>query len=499
MKKIIIGVAGAAIAYTATSWYVGYAGEKQMRAQIELSKDYAETSGMSYELVSYQRGLFSSHFELKIKPLQTMPPFDKLEVLADGTNYHGPILWHGGLGLGLFDELLKPQLKLGDEEAEKKLHQAVGDSLGVVTMRAHFNKTYDASWDFQPISINEDGAQFSMAASSMKFTGRLDSLDCKGALAVGAIDVTSTDKSQVHIDSLAGNLDFKMLEPGILIGNYDLGVEQAKFTNAMGVAVDLSKLGLNMAQSVSDNALDTSVKLSLGKVSGPVEITNGYYEVKINKVSLDAVRSWSKAYRDAMASVTAGSDPMAAQLAMMGLFGSELPKFLQKGLNLHVNLGAEFMGGKPNAHWEINYVGPQAGKQLSDLTSTQEYLALVDSDLVVQAPAMLLGALPVQPYLGSYIVAEGDDYVLKAGLHQGALKVGTVDIPQEQLLAMAGAFVGSFQNAIAAQGAAAANQPADDANAGMSAGEGAEESTGEGVGESYEAEDGEAPSADAEE
>ncbi len=464
MKKIIIGVAGAAVAYSAVSWYVGFAGEKQFRAQIELAKAHVENSGMSYELVSYQRGLFSSHFELKIKPLQVMPPFDKLEVLAEGTNYHGPILWHGGLGLGLFDELLKPQLKLGDEEAEKKLHQAVGDSLGVISMRAHFNKTYDASWDFQPININEDGAQFAMAASSMKFTGRLDSLDCKGTLALGAIDVTSADKSQAHIDSLAGNLDFKMLEPGIYIGNYDLGIEQAKFTNAMGVAVNLNKLGLNLAQTVNDNALDTSVKLSLGKVSGPMEITNGYYEVKVNKVSLDAVRSWSKAYRDAMASVTVGSDPMAAQLAMMGVFGSELPKFLQKGLNLHINLGAEFMGGKPNAHWEVNYVGPVDGKTLADLTNTQEYLALADSDLLVQAPAMLLGALPMDQYVGSYVTQEGDDYVLKASLHNGALKVGTVDIPQEQLLAMAGAFVTGFQNSIAARSAPAAEDTATDAS-----------------------------------
>ncbi len=486
MKKIIMGLAGVAIAYTAASWYTGYQGEKLLRAQFELNKSQLASTGLSYEISRYDRGIFSSRYELVAKLDRPAPQLGSYSFTGLGQVQHGPLLWASGLGFGLMDYRLEPRFHFDNPDINQAFTQVFGESLGELKLRAHFDKSYSGKWLIKPISIEGENGKFVMAASEVLMSGQLDKLAGQGKIALGAIEFTTKEKLQGKLSPVAGDFSVESLEPGIFIYNYDLQLAESQFTNAMGITMTLSNLGLNMNQAVNDNALDSSMKLSLAKFSGPLEVTNGYYEVKVNKLSLDALRSWSKAYRDTMAEAGAAggeADPQAMQLALMGLIGSELPNFLQKGLNLQVNLGAEFMGGKPNAHWEVNYIGPVEGKTLADLTDTQEYLALADSELLVRAPAMLLGALPVDQYLDTYITQDGNDYLLKASLHQGALKVGTVDIPQEQLLAMAGAFVGGFQKAIASQADAGA-----DANEDMS-----DEAIDD---DGYEAEDGEESSAD---
>lgn len=464
MKKIIIGVAGAAIAYSGASWYMGYQGEKALRTQFELSKQQLAGTGISYEIGRYDRGIFSSSYEVLAKLDKAVPTIGPYSFKAVGQVQHGPVLWRNGFGLGLMDYQLEPTLHFENNEVNQGFQKIFGGSLGEIKLRANFDKSYSGKWQFKPINVEGDSGKFAMEASEFLMNGQLDQLSCQGSFNFGAISFTNKDNLQGKISPMTGEFDVRSIEPGIFIYNYDFKVAESHFTNAMGIVSTLSQLELTMNQAINENAVDSSVKFALGKFSGPVEVSNGYYEVKLNKLSLDALRSWHKAYNEAMASVMDDNDPQAAQLAMMGVFGSELPKFLQKGLNLHLNLGAEFMGGKPNAHWEVNYVGPVDGKTLADLTNTQEYLTLADSDLLVQAPAMLLGALPMDQYVGSYVTQEGDDYVLKASLHNGALKVGTVDIPQEQLLAMAGAFVTGFQNSIAARSAPAAEDTATDAS-----------------------------------
>jgi len=339
------------------------------------------------------------------------------------------------------------------------LQALLGGSLGDIHLRGHFNLAYDGSWDIPAISSEVGEGELTMAASSLSFQGRFDTPGSDATLNVGTMSFIAPHGAQVSVSGITGPVSIKELVPGVYLSNYQLEAGEVKINNPAGMGATLSNLGFAQIQTANGDIVDTALKLTLGKLSGPVEVSNGYYEIQINQLNAEHARDFSLAMNQAMASMQ-GSDQAAQVASFKKLYLSELPKLLQPGLNMQLNLGAEFMGGQPNAHWSLNYLGPSAGKTLNDLSSSQDYLALVDSDLLISAPATLVGATPVQVYVGTYVTAEGNDYQLKARLHDGMLKVGNVDIPQEQLQAMVDAFITNFNKA-AAKPAAASNADPD--------------------------------------
>lgn len=454
MKKILFIIVGVAVIYTAGSWFTGYQGEKRFRTQLELANQQAGTSGLAIDLRSYNRGIFTSQVDVVFKP--TNPFFPKgIEFTMASSIHHGPILLGRGFGFGLFDLTAKPMLVTPDTAMNEQIKSFFGESIGVISMRAFFSASYESSWDFQELKQEGKEGTFSLAPSSIKVNGHLDSLSGEGELVFGALDVKPAAGGSMHMSPLTGTFSVKNVEPGVNISDIHLMAEEIKGMNAEGITLALNKLAISQEQSLNNGRIDTAVKFDFDSLTGPVEVKQGYYHIAINQVDVAAIKAWTKALSEA----PTAADPQAVQALYASLMTQTLPLFLQDGLALQVSIGAEFMGGQSTALWDIKYKAPADGKTLADIADPMEYLTLVDSDLVIKSPEALLQATPVSAYVGTYILQDAGNYVLKAGLHAGELTVGNTPVPREQILAAIGGMMAAKAAAQAPQEPAEEDTP----------------------------------------
>lgn len=426
MKKPLLATLGVAIAYAGAAWYTGYVGEQKFNEQLALSQQQSAASGMVVEKVKYERGIFTSQVELAIKPISALMPLQQVTMTSSAQ--HGPLLFGKGLGVGLFDMNSEIKILLRDEQLNSELQAAIGDKLGKIHTRAYLDASYDGVWDVAAIEEKNDKVSFTMQPSSLTFSGKLDSLSGKGTLNIGAIEVAGQDGTNLTVSPMTGDFSVDNLEPGLNITNMQLAMPELKGTNNQGVPFALEGVTLAQIQALNNDKVDTQVKLDMAKLVGPVVVEKGYYHISINQIDKAAIKSMS----ESMAQAAGVTDPQALQMVYLQMFTQALPLLLQDGLAMQLAMGAEFMGGKSEAQWDIKYVPPADGKSLMQLQGADAYIKLVDSDLLVKAPAGLLQATPASSMVGTYVMEEDGYYVLKATLKNGELVVGNTPVPPEQ-------------------------------------------------------------------
>lgn len=425
MKKPLFAALGVAIAYTGAAWYTGYMGEQKFREQLALGQQQSSSAGMQLDKVEYDRGIFSSRVELSIKPVSTLP---LEQVTFKSRVTHGPLLFGRGFGVGLYDMQSEFALLLRDETVNTALQAALKDKLDNIRTRVYFDGAYDGLWELEAIEKQQDGVNLSMQPSRLGFSGKLDSLSGKGQLTVGAIKITLADGSRVEMNEMTADVSVENLEPGVNLTNMKLEMPGVNATSATGVPFAMEGLTVAQTQTLVNNKIDTHIKMDMARLVGPVVVDKAYYHIAFNQVDKAAVKAMNKSLTRA-AGVT---DPTALQAVYVQMFTQAMPLLLQDGLTAQLAVGAEFMGGKSEALWNIRYVPPVDGKTIAELQGMEDYLALVDSDLLVKAPAALLQASPASTMVGTYVEEENGFYLLKARFKNGELVVGNTTVPPEQ-------------------------------------------------------------------
>jgi hypothetical protein len=187
-------------------------------------------------------------------------------------------------------------------------------------------------------------------------------------------------------------------------------------------------LAFKQTQVLNGANIDTSDKFSIAKLETATTLEKLYLNFDLNGLDRPAMKFMSTMFNNQPAQPDQVMPFMQKQYL-------QLLALLPKDASLRIELGAHHANGDPQAQLVLQYQPPADGRNVAALTEYVDYLQLANGSLLVEVPTAMVPAQAVSPYIGQYIVQDGNAYVLRANLQQGNLKVGQLTMPKEQLAA----------------------------------------------------------------
>lgn len=429
-KKALASIVALAALYCGAAYVSGYLGEKNIREQLELSKSQPQASELDIQLVEYRRGIFTSDVRVSTKSRKELPKGAKIEITVDNAVRHGPLLFADGPAIGALSAISTVQVKTGLPEEDKKITDIFGSSIGTATSVVKYNGDYRLTWVLPSITYKNDELQFALGESRAMAEGNTNNLSSSGDMTIGRLEMTTTEGGHVTMSPTVAKFTTRNVESGLNLSDVDGAIAEIDVRSTSKPPLSIKGLTFNQVQTLAGASINSSFKLGVAKLSGPVELENAYYTMDLNGVSKEATRRLATLFQNQP------TDPEQQQAFFATQLKEVAPLLLQNGLSLKLAIGASFGGGTPQAQWLIQYKAPTDGRDIFAITDPLEYLQLADSTLLVKAPATLVPAPLIAQFVDAYIVQAGSEYVLRASLQDGALKVGKTPIPKEMLAAM---------------------------------------------------------------
>lgn len=436
MKKLV-GILIFLGLYAGAAFYTGYQGEKNIRHQFALSEQQTEAQGVKLELTRYERGVFFSEVDFVATYPDMNLPFGQFTLTSKSRVQHGPLLFLGGVGAGLFSSVSTMEVSSGDAELNEMLTSLFGESIGKVVTRGHFNNGYTAHWHVPTIEYREEGNSITIDEIHVEMKGHYSGLDMTGDFRVGAVNVALADGSQFTSTPLNGTFDIDNISEAVNIANMEMAIDSITYRSAAMMGGSIAQLKVVQTQKLVNDKIDSFVSFTIDKINGPLEISGLHYDIALNQLDPAAIVKWTEIARKMQDSQADPQNVFADNSEDM----AELMQIaLQDGLQLKVAIGADFMGGSAKVDWVTDYQALTDGRQLQDIVDPADYLSLFNSDLVIKVSESIVMQTPlvmmIDQYMNTYITREGDQFVMYGSLKNGALKVGNTELPKEMLLAL---------------------------------------------------------------
>lgn len=319
-KRLLIFLIVIAAAVAALPPLFGIMYERQIRAQVDEAPDYPY---LSYELDSYERGLYSSQGSFRlafsdeyVEQMRAVltPPADEsqteqqqgvvdnlLEFIAGEVRFdisvdHGPIT---------FSEGINPALA--------KVHAEIDSTSGALAefqewVNAPYLYQVDALVDFDgssdftasvpAMSVTEGDARLEF--SGFETTGRYDN-SVPNIKATGSSDSLHVEAEGVRItmDELKFETDSRILDgyvwlgtSGFDVGNFAVAGPQGASVNEIGI----SKFGVDVASEVNEagDKVSISMEQRLAEVTGvpEIDVRDFLFSLRLRDIDLDAAKKY---------------------------------------------------------------------------------------------------------------------------------------------------------------------------------------------------------------
>jgi hypothetical protein len=430
MKKILAALVGILLVYIGICFSLGFVAENSVKEQLAFQEKHsAKMNGFKMEMTDFSRGIFGSHADVTVRFAGSEPALDKIVLTSHSKIQHGPLLFLNGFSIGAYASQSTLVLKTGDEEADKKIKELLGDSIGLISVNYGFDKTYSGDWTVEPINSTQESTQVKIDKSVITFAGDYKNMltpNLNSEIAIGAISIKD-ETTEVTMDPWTGKLEQRYIDAGVPMANMNLGTKKISINSSAGMSATLENLTIEQKQQLNDKTMNTLVAIRLDKFSGPLEVNNSFYQVEFNNVPVAALKN----LYEAMGGDVAPQEQLAKLMpALTGL--------LADGVELKLGMGSEFMDGKLNGDFNLQYHSNAEGKNLMDLQTPEEMLALFAANLDFSVSESIVSQTPMaaqmEPLVGTYVTKENGTYSLKANLKDTQLVVGTQTIPAEQYM-----------------------------------------------------------------
>jgi Bacterial protein of unknown function (DUF945) len=430
MKKILAALVGILLVYIGICFSLGFVAENFVKEQLVFQQKHsAKMNGFKIEMTEFSRGIFGSHADVTIRFAGSEPALDNIVLTSHSKIQHGPLLFLNGFSMGAYAYQSTLVLNTGDEETDKKIKELLGDSLGLISANVGFDKSYSGDWTVEAINATEESNQVKIDKSVITFSGDFkNSLtpNLKAEFAIGAVSVKD-ETTEVTMDPWAGKLDQRYIDAGVPLANMNLGTKKISINSSAGLSATLENLTMEQKQQLNDKNMNTLVVIRLDKFSGPLEVKNSFYQVEFNNVPVSALKNLYEA-------MGGDSDPQEQLAKLM----PALTGLLADGVELKLGMGSEFMEGKLKGDFNLLYHSNAEGKNLMDLQTPEEMLALFAANLDFSVSESIVSQTPMaaqmEPLVGTYVTKENGTYNLKANLKDTQLVIGTQTIPAEQYM-----------------------------------------------------------------
>jgi hypothetical protein len=431
MKKILAALVGVLLVYIGICFSLGFVAENSIKEQFSFHEKHAsKLNGFKMEMTNFSRGIFGSHMDVNVRLAGADPVLDNLVLTIHSKVQHGPLLFLNGFSIGAYSSQSTFVLKTGDVEADKKITDLFGDSIGLLSANYGFGKTYSGNWTLEAINSTAESTKVTIDKSVITFTGDFKNMmapNLNAEIAIGAVSIKE-DSTELSMEPWAGKLEQHYVDAGVPMANMDLGTKKISVNNSVGMSATLENLTIEQKQQLNDKNMNTLVAIRLDKFSGPLEVNNSFYQVEFNNVPVAALK---KLYEVMGGGAT---DPLEQMEKLM----PALTGLLADGVELKLGMGSEFMEGKLKGDFNLQYHTNAEGKNLMDLQTPEEMLALFVANLDISVSESIVNQTPmaaqVEPLVGTYVTKENGTYNLKANLKDTQLVIGTQTIPAEQYM-----------------------------------------------------------------
>ncbi|WP_041522866.1 DUF945 family protein [Gilvimarinus agarilyticus] len=423
MKKFL-GLVLLVAAYVGLSYYSGMVGEQYINDQIELSRAQADNANIALDVANYERGVFQSNFDFSARANTEQFAVDSVTIDAKAQVFHGPIIFADGIKFGWFYARTDNALSTSEAEINTLLAQVLPQGLGRLNLLGEYGGSYDANWRTDIIEFNDDEGHIHVNGVDVHSEGRFDSLDSQSTITVGEIAASHSDGTEIGITPIHANVDMEFIAPQVPLSSGKLQFDALTIKSPEGMTTAIRNIELMQRQRLENDKIDTKVRLSAGQVEGMLPMSNLYYELELNQVTQEAMASWAELSPKLQTEEDYATYEQEIRTA--------LTQLLHKDLVILMSSGGEAMNGYVNTKMDLHYVPPANGRSLASLTEVAEYVRLVKgSGQVVISKEIMTGTpliMLLAPYMDTYIVQQGDEYVLNARINDGKLWVGDTPI-----------------------------------------------------------------------
>lgn len=423
MKKFL-GLILLVLAYVGLSYYSGMVGEQYINDQVELSRAQAGNANVTLDVARYERGIFQSNFDFSAKANTEQFAIDSVTIDAKAQVFHGPIIFADGIKFGWFYARTDNTITTSDTELNTLLGDVLPQGLGRLNLLGEYGGSYDANWRTEVIEFIDEEGQVHVDGVDVHSEGRFDSLDSQSTIIIGAINASHSDGTEIGVTPIHANVDMEFIAPQVPLSSGKLQFDALTLKSPEGMTTAIRNIEVMQRQRLENEKVDTKVRMSAEQVEGMMPMSNLYYELELNQVTQEAMATWA----ELSPKLQSEEDYATYEQEIR----SALTQLLHKDLVILMSSGGEAMNGYVNTKMDLHYVPPGNGRSLASVTEVEDYLRLVKgSGQVVISKEIMTGTpliMLLAPYMDTYIVQQGDEYVLNARLNDGKLWLGDTPI-----------------------------------------------------------------------
>lgn len=423
--KIISGLFAALGLYLLASYFTGVSVEKKVQQFVTDNSAALAKQGYQLELTHYERKFFTSHANVTVHN-------SNLDIAAtfDSRITHGPILFHGGLAIGLMSSVNTFSLKSNDADIDAEINEFLGDvnDYFSLTTQVYYTNSFKQLVKVLPFKKQNDNESLAFDGMEFSLTGNIDTM--KGAfksrvgkLQVGS-EVYTVDVAPITLDGV-----YEKVSDAVFLSNYKLNIssinvaatdeeESAEGADAM---LSIQDFSIDSTQTLNGGLVDNKALFRLKSVAGMVDAKDVELGVELNKIPLTAMDyfvSLSNAFYANSADEMTEEELQKVTAALRELVNKS---------QLLVKLDGKFMGdgASINSLTELR----NAPESLDAFVqNTKDFLY---ADLTITLSERLLTETFVGIMMSEHFEEQGDQYVLHARLEDGKILINGNPLPEQ--------------------------------------------------------------------
>lgn len=411
LKALFASALLLALCFLGLSYYTGYAGEQQVRQQLELNREQAARQGYNLVLEDYERGLFQSRVALSLTPGNPAQR-DGVQIKGALELQHGP--WvrgaeGGQLGVFALSADLDSDSHFGALEASLPW-QALLEGLQVV---GEFGRDYRLHWHWPAFTFSQGGYQWTLGAGELQWRGAYQRLAGEGRVGLAPSKLVWPGQMQLAASESELTFSLAYLQDWSLEGQSRWQAENLTWSGGGQMPVALEQLDWRWQQNVEQARINTDYAMTATRLSvGPISINDLEAQTRIEGFPVAVLQRWEQLSRQSAQTfepiewLAAGDESLRQELTASGFIGAKLGQ------------------GASRADWRAQYRGLS---QVNALTDWQEWLTLLDAELDLKVSESALSSSPLYwlfaEHIDQYLRKDGEQRRFEARWQEGELKL----------------------------------------------------------------------------
>jgi uncharacterized protein YdgA (DUF945 family) len=402
-----------AVAWGASSWYIGQQTESSLRNYIEQNNKATVNQGVKQELVSYEKTLFGAKAVTKLNIDE--PPFNKLAGNIQFINevHNGPVFFDGGSPVQFGSSRITTHLDMDalDKEQRQWLETAFAGKPpleGQSVIGFGGGVTYDFS--VNPMKMAQDGSTFVMDGATLSGTADAD-MTGPVKLHVSKLDIKDAT-SQFTLPSVDVDGNITGLVGDQALGTFDIKAPQVSVLAEGATEPFVFDMAIQSASDVKNADLEGKIALQMDNVKGANDaLSKLQYSMDFKGLGSEGVKEISKVQaemQNAISQTSWNADAMetpegqqkqqelmdkvnkSSEQIIAALFGKVLKTDKSR---IHSVLMAESPKGKLNADIDLTYTG-KAAPAMMELASygANDWAKMMKGTVKLDADKALLPA-----------------------------------------------------------------------------------------------------------